>query len=98
MIKINNKKAIIEFGAGDIGINTYVRTDMEEKGIILYNQEPRRIGEVADIKANSMIENINDYPIKMIFSKVESIDVFIDMLEELKKLVYSNSGIPKELL
>lgn len=98
MIKIDNEKAIMEFGKGDIGINTYIRTDIDEKGIIFYNQEPRQIGEMADIKANTMVENINDYPVKMIFPKVESIDVVINMLEELKKLVYNNSGIPKELL
>lgn len=87
MIKIDNEKAIMEFGNGDIGINTYFRTDIEEKGLIFYNQEPRGIGDVADIKANSTVENINDFPIKMIFPKAESIDVVIDMLEKLKKLV-----------
>lgn len=98
MIKIDNEKAIMEFGKGDIGINTYIRTDIDEKGIIFYNQEPRRIGAVADIKANTMIENINDYPIKMVFPKIESVDVVIDMLVELKGLIYSNTGIPNSAL
>lgn len=87
MIKIDNEKAIMEFGNGDIGINTYFRTDIEEKGLIFYNQEPRGIGDSADIKANSPVESINDFPIKMIFPRVESIDVVIDMLEKLKELI-----------
>lgn len=87
MINIDNEKAIMTFGTGDIGINTYIRTDIDEKGIIFYNQKPRRIGAIADIKANTIVENINDYPVKMIFSKTESINVVIEMLEELKKLI-----------
>lgn len=98
MINIDNEKAIMTFGNGDIGINTYIRTDIDEKGIIFYNQEPRRIGEVADIKANTMVENINDYPVKMVFPKIESVDVVINMLEELKGLIYSNKGISKSAL
>ena len=97
MIKIDNEKVIIKFGTGDIGMNTYIRTDIDEKGMIFYNQEQRKIGDSADIMANSVIKDIEDFPVKMIFTKVESIDVVIDMLEELKLLIHSNGGIPKEL-
>ena len=94
MIKIDNEKAIMTFGTGDIGFNTYMRTDIEEKGVIFYNQEPRRIGDSGDIMANSIIEDINDFPIKMVFTKVESVDVVIEMLEELKEMMSSHILIP----
>ncbi len=96
MIKIDNEKAIMKFGKGDIGINTYVRLDIEEKGIIFYNQEERAIGEMADLKAGECVDNINDYPVKMAFDKVESVDVLIDMLEKLKTLII-NGCEPGEL-
>lgn len=87
MIKIDAAKATMEFGTGDIGMNTYMRTDIDEKGIIFYNQEPRKIGDSADIMANSVIVNMNDFPIKMVFTKIESVDVVIDMLEQVKELL-----------
>ena len=97
MINIDNEKAIMKFGTGDIGFNTYVRTDTEEKGIIFYNQEPRNIGVEGDFKANTFIDK-NDFPVQMIFTKIESVDVVIEALEDLKELMYKNTGIPKELI
>lgn len=89
MIKIDNEKAKIEFGSGDIGFTTYLRTDTEEKGLIFYNQEPREIGAEGDLKANTFIDR-EDFPVQMIFRTVESIDVFIKALEDLKELMKPN--------
>ncbi|MGL4875160.1 MAG: hypothetical protein ACRC30_10985 [Clostridium sp.] len=87
MIRIDEEKAIMEFGEGDIGINTYVRLDIEEKGIIFYNQEKRNVGEMADLRAGECTSNIDDYPVKMVFNKIESVDVVINMLKDLKVLM-----------
>lgn len=85
MIKIDNEKAKMEFGSGDIGFNTYFRTDTEEKGLIFYNQEPREIGAEGDLKANTFIDR-EDFPVQMIFRKAESIDVVIEALNDLKDI------------
>lgn len=78
------------FGTGDIGFNPglYISDEGPKlASIIFYNQTPREIGfGNGDVPAGEMV-NIEDFPVKMIFHKVESIDVLINALEEAKELM-----------
>ena len=79
MIKKSEKRVEIQFGTGDIGFNSGAITeDGNRVGIIIfYNQEPREIGSVGDIKAGTEVD-IRDFPAIMTFYKKESIDVLIE--------------------
>ena len=86
MIKKSEKQVEIQFGTGDIGFNSGAIAESDNKvGIIIfYNQEPREIGSVGDIKAGTEVD-INDFPVVMKFYRRESIDVLIKALLEVKK-------------
>ena len=86
MIKNLEHQVKMEFGTGDIGFNAgTIKEDDDKVGvIILYNQEPRKIGDTGDIKAGEEV-NINDFPVIMKFYKKESIDVVIEALLEAKR-------------
>ncbi len=86
MIKNLEHQVKMEFGTGDIGFNAgVIKEDDNKVGIIIfYNQEPRNIGDIGDIKAGTEVD-INDFPVVMKFYRKESIDVVIEALLEAKK-------------
>lgn len=83
MIKIDNSQAVATFGTGDIGI--YVATRIEDGLNILgfCSQMPREIGRVGDFIAGEPIQN-DEFQIIFEFPKVESIDVLIESLEQVR--------------
>ena len=86
MIKKSQKQVEMQFGTGDIGFNAGAITEDDNKvGIIIfYNQEPREIGSIGDIRAGTEVD-IRDFPVVMTFYKKESIDVLVEALLEAKK-------------
>ncbi len=86
MIKKSEKQVEMQFGTGDIGFNSGAIAEGDNKiGIIIfYNQEPRDIGSLGDIKAGTEVD-IRDFPVIMTFYKKESIDVLIEALLEARK-------------
>lgn len=89
MIKILSDNVKMIFGTGDIGINSGIYKDSSNKKMVItifYNQEPRTIGDPADIAPGTKV-NIDEFPILMEFHAVESIDVIIEALLEAKKLM-----------
>ena len=88
MIMINEDGSRIEliFGTGDIGMNpgAYIDNKKVVGCMIFYNQEPREIGlNNADIKAGMSV-NVDDFPVSFKFNKIESVDVVIHALEDVK--------------
>ena len=86
MIKIIEEQTELEFGNGDICIAAghFLNEDNKRVGLVAFiNQEPREIGSVGITKANEE-HNVDDFPVIMSFSKVESIDVVIEQLQYAK--------------
>ena len=85
MIKSIGDGIEIVFGTGDISVNSgvYRKSDNKIGAIIFYNQEPRPIGSPGDISTGTVV-GVNDFPVVMKFHKVESIDVLIKALTEVK--------------
>lgn len=89
MIKNADGRTELIFGTGDIGMNPGI---YEEDGktigvMVAYNQDPREIGHNnADVKAGTTMI-IDEYPVVLKFHKVESIDVVIHSLNEIKELM-----------
>ena len=87
MISQNDKQVELEFGTGDIGLNSgYYEDDNNNKiGMVgFYNQETREIGAEGDIKAGQECK-VGDFPFLMTFAKKESIDVIILALLDAKE-------------
>ena len=75
-------KAEIVFGMGDIRISPILH---EGNGIcVLDNQKPHKIGEIVPTED---VFTIRDKDVMITFSNVESLDVVIDRLMELKRLM-----------
>jgi hypothetical protein len=74
---------MMKFGTGDIGINV----GKAEDGIILllYNQEAQDIHfpEENDLRETKLC-SLDDFPVSMYFTKIESIDVIIKSLQVAK--------------
>lgn len=80
----------IYFGTGDIKISS--GWDKEDKAIgilVLQQQEPRTIGELEEHRPYEEV-NAGEAPVRMIFNKVESIDVLIERLEKVKEYMTSD--------
>ena len=82
MIKIKDNQTIATFGTGDIGINSLTSFDGQHK-LGFYNQTEREIGAEADIKKGDEVDD-DLFEILFEFTKVESIDVIIKSLEQVK--------------
>lgn len=86
MIKIHNTGHVtLEFGTGDINVIPAIMLDNGLGVVGFRNQEQREIG----LHNGDSIEDIDMFqcPVLLTFSKVESIDVVIHALEEIKKLI-----------
>ena len=85
-------KAEIAFGTGDIRTTTLLH---DNNGVyVLDNQEPHKIGESIPVS--------DDYTIKgkevmITFSRVESIDVVIEDLQHIKKLMLGEEKGDREI-
>lgn len=86
MINKDDKQTDLEFGTGDICINSGFYLDGESRkiGLITFsNQSPREIGIEGDIKVGQECK-VGDFPVIMTFIKKESIDVLVKSLLEVK--------------
>jgi hypothetical protein len=87
LINRNENQVDLEFGTGDICVNSgfYLDDDNKKIGIIAFsNQSQREIGIEGDIKAGQECK-VGDFPVIMTFIKKESIDVVINALIDAKK-------------
>lgn len=79
-------KAKLEMGTGDIKITAALVKD--SIGLLCFaTEEPHKIGEIVK---NEMTWTPNKSQVILSFSKVESIDVLIKNLEEVKRLMNGN--------
>lgn len=81
MIKVENGQVKLVFGSGDINIVTGSKDD--KYMILMRNQEARDIGRM---NGDEPTVSIDEYQVVMEFDKIESIDVVITALEEIKIL------------
>ena len=82
-----NGKSYLEFGAGDIGITSgrILYDEKEVIGVIEFTeQEPTEIGFTKKLEEDDE-SKLEDVPVIMTFSKIESIDVVIEQLERCKE-------------
>lgn len=81
----------LEFGYGDIKISpALLKLDEIVGAVCFFNQEPRQIGEQEKHSPNEE-KTIEETPVRMIFEKVESIDVVIWALEQTKKYMINGT-------
>lgn len=93
IVNIGESKQL-EFGYGDIKVSPALLKTNEVVGVVcFFNQEPRQIGSHEEHSPNEE-KSIEDTPVRMIFDKLESIDVVIWALEEAKKFMIN--GTTKE--
>lgn len=78
----------LEFGYGDIEVAPGLLKSNDSVGVVCFFQreKPNPIGEKGTIETHAEVE-LEDTPVRMIFEKVESIDVVIWALEEAKKFM-----------
>lgn len=92
MIKQYDKNTVILFGTGDINIVSGILK--EEAGIVcLRNQEPREIGLNNGDKPS---QDLNDYTVTLQFNKIESIDVLIHSLTEVREMMQNRNKVLEE--
>lgn len=94
MIKYFKDKVQVRFGKGDICI---VRGwDLEEEGktagVGFMNQDPRPIG-LDNRDSPKDIESVQELPVTLIFSNVESIDVMIYSLNQIKEFLLNDKDV-----
>jgi len=83
MIKFYENQTVIEFGTGDICVNGG-DTLQGDIGIVAFaNQDEREIGSHGKILAHMEYKH-DDVDVLIKFTKIESIDVVIDALENAK--------------
>jgi len=76
-------KAKMEFGTGDILITPMVKEDLSKGCVVLQNKGTHKIGEYTDSK--DFVGEDEDTIIA--FTKIDSIDVLIERLTVLKKMM-----------
>lgn len=85
----NDGNKEIYFGSGDIKISSGFQKGNQEIGVlVLRQQEPRPIGDYV-YEPNEEVD-AGEAPVRMVFDKLESIDVMIERLEQVKK--YMTNG------
>lgn len=92
--KINNSVEL-EFGSGDIEVMPGLIEDDFSVGAVCFMQKQSAtpIGTHTDYQPNKVAQ-IEDTPVRMVFKKVESIDVVIRSLQEARKYMIDRS-LPK---
>lgn len=90
IVDIGNSKQL-EFGYGDIKVSpALLKTDVIIGAVCFFNQVPHPIGEYEKHTPNEE-KKIEETPVRMIFEKVESIDVVIWALEQAKKFMINGT-------
>jgi hypothetical protein len=87
MINKQDKHIDLEFGKGDICVNSgyFIDGNDIKVGMVAFsNQSPREIGVEGDIKAGQECK-VGDFPVILTFTKKESIDVVVKALLETKE-------------
>lgn len=74
-------RIVAEFGTGDININTATQPN-GEKFVLLVEQSPQEIG--TDSNSFNCGDECDDYKIGLFFTKPQSIDALISVLEKHK--------------
>lgn len=81
------------FGTGDIKISSGWSKDDNSIGVlVLRQQEQKPIGEYVYQEPHEEV-NQGEAPVRMIFDKVESIDVLIERLEQVKNYMKNSNKI-----
>lgn len=84
---VNIKESVqLEFGTGDIDVAHGAIPGEKWLGVVCYFQRetPNEIGARGDLKPMSKVP-LEETPVRMVFEKVESIDVVIRALEKAKE-------------
>lgn len=87
MISRDSFQTDLEFGTGDICVNSGYYLDCQNKkigAVVFSNQTPREIGGEGDIKVGKDYK-VGDFPVIMSFTQKESIDVVIKALLDTKR-------------
>lgn len=93
MIKVSPGRMEASLGNGDICV---IAGNIEDVGVVaFYPQEPRPIGSAGAIRADNPCD-LDEFPLVMTFSNVESLDVVIEALQEVKELMIKQGTTPTE--
>lgn len=88
----------LEFGTGDIEVAPGLLDQEQLTGAVCFlRREPSLIGTHTDFEPNQAIE-ITDTPIRMVFTRTESIDVIINALEITKQMMLDKMNFNMEEL
>lgn len=93
------KSKQLEFGYGDIEVAAGLLQAEDILGTVLFwnNGKQNEIGVYTEYEENKVM-SIEETPVRMVFSRIESIDVVIDALEKSKQMMIAGSttGIYKK--
>lgn len=83
-----NKSKQLEFGYGDIEVGAGLLQSDDAVGTVCFwnNDGGHEIGEYHEYEEGHTV-SIDETPVRMVFTKIESIDVVIDALEKTKKMM-----------
>lgn len=86
------KSKQLEFGYGDIEVAAGLLQAEDIVGTVLFwnNGEQNEIGAYHEYGEDKVM-GIEETPVRMLFTKIESIDVVIDALEKSKKMMIAGS-------
>lgn len=91
IVKIENSTQL-EFGTGDINVGAGLLDLEEVVGVVTFMEcSESAIGTLVEYGENNKFE-ISQTPVRMVFSKVESIDVLIHELEIAKQMMLAKLG------
>jgi hypothetical protein len=86
----NDGNKEIVFGTGDIKVSSGWSNDDNSIGVLTLNQQyPEPVGTETLHNPHEMV-NYGVVPVRMVFHKVESVDVVIKHLEKVKKFMINN--------
>jgi hypothetical protein len=86
MIYDEGKTRILEFGEGDIVVALAYQQDQTENEVAFVQSYPGKIGESDRISLGTYTGEV-DTRVRMIFHRVDSLDVLIRKLTELKEIM-----------
>jgi NAD(P)H-hydrate repair Nnr-like enzyme with NAD(P)H-hydrate epimerase domain len=88
------KSKQIEFGYGDIEVAAGLLQAKDTIGTVLFwnNGKQNEIGAYHEYEENKVM-SIEETPVRMVFNKIESIDVVIDALEKAKKMMIDQQNV-----
>lgn len=91
-IQYNDDEILIIFGTGDIGVHTaQIALNKPENEVFFHQQEPRTIGLEHD-DDNGKTTDQFPRPIRLIFSRVDSLDVVVAKLLRVRDSMIEGDG------